>query len=162
MEITQERVRELFDYREDGALVWKVKKARHINIGDVAGHATERGYVEVRFDRRPCLAHRIVFLWHHGWLPVQVDHRDANKANNRIDNLRPATQPQNEWNKAAPASNTSGFKGVHWHAPSQTWHARISVERTRRHLGAFASPEDAHAAYVEAALKYHGEFARVA
>ena len=36
--ITQERLKELFDY-QDGQLIWKVKKAQCVKIGSVAGWA---------------------------------------------------------------------------------------------------------------------------
>lgn len=88
-----------------------------------------------------------------------VDHRDGNGLNNRRDNLRVATPRENASNCRLYSSNTSNFKGVYWHNASGKWNAQIRVNNKRISLGYFDDPEEAHAAYCEAARKYHGEFA---
>lgn len=88
----------------------------------------------------------------------EVDHIDRNGLNNTRSNLRIATVVQNQANARISKSNTTGFKGVRKHKGK--FMARISVNGNRLFLGMFATPELAHAAYMEAAIKYHGEFAR--
>lgn len=162
MEMKQARVRELFDYREDGALIWKVS-ASQMRPGDVAGCLSKRngGYVVVRFDGVLRLAHRIIFLWHHGYLPVQVDHRDHDRSNNRIGNLRAADNGNNMRNRGAQANNTSGYKGVSLHKPTGRWVAMISYGGKQRYLGLYDTPEDAALIYAINAFRHHGEFARL-
>jgi hypothetical protein len=91
--------------------------------------------------------------------PVLVDHEDLNKANNQRYNLRIANKSQNQHNQGIRKNNTSGFKGVTWNKSFGRWHARIRVNTTRKHLGYFDTPEEAHAAYQKAAIDLHGEFA---
>ena len=55
--------------------------------------------------------------------------------------------------------NTSGFKGVTLCRRSGKWIAKIKDNKTLVFLGRFDSPQKAHDAYCEAALKYHGKFA---
>jgi len=92
------------------------------------------------------------------------DHIDGNGLNNvyapgeLINNLRPATKSQNSANVGQRSDNTSGKKGVSRRGPK--WRAAISYLGQTIHLGYFTTPELAHEAYCQAALKYHGEFAR--
>lgn len=91
-----------------------------------------------------------------------VDHANRNKLDNRRSNLRTCTRAQNMHNSAKPVTNTSGFKGVSrdWRK-SVPWYARIRLGGNRtKYLGAFETPELAHAAYAKAAVKLRGEFGR--
>ena len=91
---------------------------------------------------------------------MQVDHVDGNGLNNTRDNLRIATNSQNQHNKRKNKNNTSGFKGVGWDAPSGKWRARIMTDSNRTVLGYFDTPEAAYVAYCKASEKMHGEFGR--
>jgi hypothetical protein len=62
---------------------------------------------------------------------------------------------------ASSRHNTSGFKGVCRCRESGKWRASISKNGRWIHLGRFATPQAAHAAYADAARKLFGEFARV-
>lgn len=90
-----------------------------------------------------------------------VDHIDRNSLNNCRSNLRIANASQNASNRLKQANNTSGFKGVGWHKQRGKWDAAIRVNGKRIHLGLFDTPHAAYAAYCEAAIQYHGRFARV-
>lgn len=90
----------------------------------------------------------------------QVDHIDGDSLNNRRANLRKATNAQNQANRGAQANNTSGYKGVYWSKADRKWKAFIRVNKKMLHLGYFSKPEDAHKAYIDAAKKYFGEYAR--
>ena len=92
---------------------------------------------------------------------MKVDHVDGNGLNNRRANLRQASHSQNICNQRRRADNRSGFKGVSpSRRTSRKWMARITVEGQRKRLGYFDTPEEAHAAYVEASRRLHGNFAR--
>lgn len=87
-----------------------------------------------------------------------VDHIDGNGLNNCRDNLRICTNSENVKNRKIQINNTSGYKGVTWHKREQKWRAQIQMNNKQIQLGSFDNPEDAYAAYCEAAEKYHGEF----
>ena len=89
-----------------------------------------------------------------------ADHIDCDTLNNRRSNLRLATKADNNRNTKNRRSNTSGRKGVCWCKANSKWQAYISVMDRQIHLGFYDDIEAAHAAYCEAAKKYHGEFAR--
>lgn len=89
----------------------------------------------------------------------EVDHKNRNTLDNRIENLRLATSSQNQSNKGMRSDNTTGVRGVTWHKASKKWRACISINGEHKHLGTFVNQDDAICAYNKAALLYHEEFA---
>lgn len=135
--LTQERVKELFDYREDGQLIRKVRTSNCINIGDVAGSPSSKGYLGIWIDGRSYLNHRLIFLFHHGYLPEGfLDHRDKDKLNNRIKNLREASPSCNAKNRKQMLS-TSGVKGISWHKDRRKWTVQIKVDGKKSYVGLY-------------------------
>lgn len=101
----------------------------------------------------------------HRWLMLRgakgaasVDHISGDRTDNRKANLRLCTQAENSRNTRLGRNNTSGAKGVSLTAAG-TWRARIWLDRQEIHIGAFATVEEARAAYDRAAIVLHGEFA---
>jgi hypothetical protein len=159
--ITQELVKELFDYvPETGELVWKQKLSRNDKgqVGAVAGVVNNRGRRHIKVDGKLYLGHRIVFLYHHGYLPKSIDHIDRNPLNNKIDNLRECTQSQNIINATKRSKCTSIYKGVHWNKNGK-WQSSIAINGKQIYLGSFNEESDAAQAYNLAAEQYFGEFA---
>jgi hypothetical protein len=121
------------------------------------------GYVEIGVDGRRYQAHRLAFLMMTGaWPEDCLDHINGARADNRWSNIRQASACENARNSCRPVNNRSGFKGVSWKARNRKWVAQIAVQNRKIHIGLFDTAEAAHAAYVTAARRYHGEFARAA
>jgi hypothetical protein len=90
-----------------------------------------------------------------------VDHINGNTLDNRKSNLRFVTPSQSQCNQHGHRDSLTGLKGVCWDNQKKRWRAGIRSEPYKtRHLGFFATPEEAHQAYAKAALIYHGEYAR--
>lgn len=115
-------------------------------------------YRKQRVDGKQCiiLMHRVILGINDS--SVRADHRDLDGLNNRRTNLRACSNAENGRNRGAQNNNTSGLKGVY--GRGGRWRAEIASKGVRKHLGYFANPEAAHAAYCAAAAKMHGEFAR--
>ncbi len=143
--IGYERVRELFDYDlNNGCLIWKIKLNNFIKIGAVAGYTNEQGYRMVGIDSKPYGVHRIIWLWHYGYLPEnQIDHIDQDPQNNHINNLREVSMACNLRNTGNRKTNTSGVKGVGWHRLTKTWWAAIGVMGKKINLGYHKNFDDA-------------------
>lgn len=89
------------------------------------------------------------------------DHIETKRTlDNRRSNLRVATNTQNMWNSVKRKPGVSGFKGVALHGCGK-WQAMIRIGNGKRvYLGLFPTVEEAREAYRQAALHYHGEFAK--
>jgi hypothetical protein len=153
---------------ETGKLYWKKqtsKQALRARVGAEAGCLDKAsGYMNVRFRGERYQVHRVAWKIFYGTLPanVDIDHRDLNKSNNKIENLRRASRSNNCMNTAIRSNSTSGYKGVSLRADMNKWRARITVGGKRRCIGYFETREQAHDAYSRAMIEAHGEFARVA
>ena len=88
-----------------------------------------------------------------------VDHRDQNRENNHISNIRIATSSQNRANAKKSANNTSGFKGVNWRGNRRHWRVVVQLDKKKIYIGSFHDKVEAAKAYDEAAKKHFGEFA---
>lgn len=152
-ELTAERVRELFSYdSENGVLIRRVRCGR-IKQGSVAGTSGAMGYIRVCVDGRDYLLHRLVWLAVHGrWPSEGLDHIDGNPSNNRLSNLREATQGENMQNQRM-AQRGKNLLGAY--KRGSRWTACICVNGRQKHLGQFDTEELAHAAYVAAKRIHH-------
>lgn len=92
---------------------------------------------------------------------VMVDHKDGDGLNNRRSNLRPCTNAENLRNRGPQINNKTGAKGVHLCNRSKKFVSKITVDGKIIYLGAFTNVQEASTAYDRAAIKYHGQFARI-
>ena len=152
--LTQEAMKKEVEYRDghfyklsDGSLVTETPIRK-----------TQR-YIRVRVCGVVQRLHRMVFLYHKGYLPKIIDHIDNDRSNNRIENLREATQQQNCLNRVAHKNNRSGYKNVHWHSAMNKWSVLVNVGGSRKTIGYFDDVELAGLVAEEARAKFHGEFA---
>lgn len=161
--ITQEELQELFEYREDGNLICKVNLKPRRKIGDVMGSNVGR-YRAACIKGTRYYIHRLIFLYHNGWLPKEIDHINRNPLDNRIENLRPATASQNKRNRQSKKNSTSNYVGVSWCKPLSKWQAFIrqaGTDNKNLFLGYFIDEIEAAKAYNKAAIIQHKEFANL-
>jgi hypothetical protein len=143
-------LRELFDYNpESGLLSWRVRpecgKAWNAKYAGTPAGTKQRAGLGVALAYRKYGAHVIIWAWMTGeWPATSIDHKDRNQYNNAWHNLRLATPAQQCQNRSR---TTSLPKGV-----------RRSRNRYVAILGSFATPEEAHEAWLLAAPSIHGDF----
>ena len=160
--LTAETVRKLLDYEpETGVFRWRVDVNSRARKGMVAGCGNGEGYTRIKVFGNSYRAHRLVWLHVYGdWPPEQIDHVNGLRDDNRLVNLRLATNSQNSANKPAQRNNALGLKGVCFRSDSGKFESKIMFNSQQKHLGRFQTAEEAHAAYCAAAEKFFGEFAR--
>jgi hypothetical protein len=160
-QLTADRLRQVFDYNPDtGEFIRKIQTSNRAKMGQPSGTVNGQGYVIIRLDGVQYLGHRLAWLYMTGEMPTAlIDHRNEDRTDNRWSNLRQADNAQNLWNRGASSRNKSGYKGVSYDRRTGRWRASIKARDAHRFLGRFATPEQAHAAYVAAASELHQQFA---
>jgi hypothetical protein len=152
-----------------GTLLWRErldvpKEWNSRRAGRYAGTLSKRdGYVivQVHSHRWTSRAHRIVWAMTKGaWPKGQLDHKNGIRNDNRLRNLREATQSNQTINSETRSDNSLGIRGVRLHKPSGRFQARIGISGRVYHLGLFLTSEEAAGAYRDAAKRLHGDFVR--
>jgi len=154
-----DEARRLFFYHAETGLILRRVFWRGSNVGEEPGtQRTDADGMTYRIlallgDR--FMAHRVAWLLHYGvWPSLQIDHRDGNGLNNRIENLREVTNQQNAMNMKLNRTSTTGISGIRWHKLAKKWNVRITVQQQEIYLGLFESFEDAVRVRKEAESKY--------
>jgi hypothetical protein len=125
---------------KDGLLYNKITRNSHCVKGTLAGSKKGK-YRLIMIQKKAFLVHRIAYFMKHGNCPEYIDHIDNNSQNNHIDNLRPATKVQNQWNQGLNKANTSGVKGLSWAKSQNKWLACIRYKGKNNNLGYFETKE---------------------
>lgn len=95
-----EVLREVLTYNpHTGELRWSNNAPR--NRGRVAGRVNAGGYRELRLGGRCYRGSRVAYAMHHGIdpYPLQIDHINRIRDDDRIDNLRVCTPSENCYNR---------------------------------------------------------------
>ena len=165
IKLIPEEIKECLSYDEyTGLLTWikKSSKYSHVPIGSVVGSLQADGYLQIMFEKRNYLAHRIAWFLKTGKQPPEfIDHKDTIKTNNIWTNLREATSNQNQHNKGKSKNNTSGYKGVTFNIAASKWKAQIRVNGQQIYLGYFDTLEEAYLTYCTASEELHNKFSNV-
>ncbi len=162
-DLPPETLRELLDYNPDtGRFHWHRRDVSLFTNCATRGAATISATWNTRFAgkealttemmgyragyifRHKYLAHRVAWVIVTGEWPLQVDHINGDRADNRWLNLREVTPSQNMRNQKRSCKNTSGVVGVHKSTRSPgKWVAAIGTDDGRAVLGTFDTKEEA-------------------
>jgi hypothetical protein len=152
--LTQEKLKALFSYNaRTGVFKNKTKRGSRAMPGDEAGSLMRSGYVEITVLGVRTYAHRLAWFYVHGVWPLQVDHVNGVRSDNRIKNLRAASAADNAQNLCKRTRNTSGYTGAFKHRGR--WRAQIKCGNVQHFLGVFDTPLEAHNAYKTAKKQLH-------
>jgi len=153
-ELTQNRLKELLHYNPDtGIFSYKIRGGKGKRL--TCGHMHE-GYMRMTVDGKRYMTHRLIWLYVYGHLPKeQIDHKNQNKSDNRISNLRAVDARGNCKNRPLRKDNKSGFNGVCWIKRLGKWASQVNNGHTNVTLGMFLNKEDAINARKAADVQYN-------
>ncbi len=143
-----------------GILSLKQQVMRRTDIGSQIGTFDDQGYVRFQFHKKYFKVHRVAWLLTYGYWPNQIDHINGVRSDNRLKNLREASNVENARNRNIDTRNKSGFRGVCWVKRDCRWRAQIKINGRKFALGHYHTPEEASKAYEKAAQDAFGDFYR--
>ena len=136
------KAKQVYDYDPSGELRLK-------SNGMIVSTPQSRGYRQVYLEARQYLLHRLIFFWHHGYLPKVVDHIDGDKTNNKIENLQGCDQHINISKAKIFSTNTTGFKGVSYNKSAKKYESYFWKNYQKIHCGLWNTAEEAFKAREE-------------
>ena len=143
-------VRRLYTYEPDtGELICNTAR-NQMPKGSSACVNHQRGYLMVKVGKHYMLAHRVIWAIHYGEQPpAEIDHKNRDKKDNRINNLRAATAVENKQNSVG-----KGYSRLR----SGRYQARVKLGGRLISCGTYDTPEEAHAAYINKKKELHSSF----
>lgn len=165
---------ECFDYKSDtGEFFWKHRPDHHFQQPEHAEnwnkqHAGNKAFLgidkdgylrcEVRYEGRRyrLTAGRVAVFMAYGIETETVDHKNHVTGDNRLANLRPATNQENIWHRKSQGPRSRRLRGAF--PSSANWTSKIRHRGQIIRLGTFKTEEEAHLAYEAAAKRLRGEF----
>lgn len=157
--VSHERLLALLAYdRETGLFRWKVGRSWRAKEGSVAGNKAQPGEpIHIGIDGVFYQAHQLAWFYVNGeWAGCELDHKDGDKSNNAISNLRPVDRFGNMQNLRKPHANNRGSKLLGAYKGKRgRWFSTILANGENHYLGTFGTAEEAHAAYVNAKRELH-------
>ena len=136
-----------------GNFRWKIRPSNNIQIGNIAGCITNKGYRQIYINNKPHTASKLAWLYMEGYYPENlIDHKDRIKDNDKWNNLRCVSHSCNMRNKFLSKNNISGIKGVCKF--NGKWFAYINNLNKQISLGSFITKVKAVKARYKAEVKY--------
>ena len=154
MMITQDELKQVLHY-DPSTGIWTWIKATGFKNqpGKVAGYVRPDGYRKIRINKREYRSSRLAFLYMTGSFPMnEADHINRNPRDDRWSNLRDATRQQQQLNQKKRETKHGLPKGVTKNGTG--FAATITRNYKNKHYGTYKTPEEAHAAYLEALKDY--------
>ena len=123
--MTQSRLKKLVRYDYKTGIFTSLKQRGSKKVGSVVG--TKSIYIQTTIDYNQYYLHRLAWLYSYGYMPVEIDHINHDKHDNRLSNLREVNKSENGSNRPLQSNNISGTHGVGMHRGR--WRARIMVNQ---------------------------------
>jgi len=170
-ELTQEYLQSVINYdKETGIFTWKERDICEFYsiqtyamwskkcLNKPAGHLNIRGYLRITLNGKSRTLHRLAWLYTYGYMPINyIDHINGVKTDNRICNLREATNSENCQNikKCQSNNKSTGLLGVCFRKRENKFQSYICINGKNRSLGYFNTAIEAHNVYLKAKRKLH-------
>lgn len=159
----KEWIKENLRYDPETGYLWWTKPRPKVNLDRPAGYCHGSSYIHIETSliggKRLCYrAHQLAWFLYYGEDVGLLDHIDNDPTNNRIENLRPATQQANSLNRRPWGK--SGYKGVYKN--HKRWKSQIRYNKKETYLGTFDTKEEAAMAFDKKCEEYKRRYPELA
>ena len=149
--LTKELLLNTLEYRREEGSFYYIRSGHGKISGQKAGCVRGTGYTVIIIKGKQYKAHRLVWLAEYGEFPSgQIDHKDKNKGNNHISNLRIVTDQENKQNKDCAKGYSINNRG--------SYSVTLSFLGKQKFIGRYKTEEEAKAAYIEAKKKHYAGY----
>ena len=108
----QDTLNALFTYDPDTGILRNKVKRGPSKPGVAAGSIHWKGYLVISINQSQYRVHRLIWKMAYGKDPGTLDHINRDRLDNRLENLRAASDAENSHNHKMYNSNTSGCTGL--------------------------------------------------
>lgn len=115
---------------------------------------SKNGYLRGGINTETFYAHRIIYMMITGSDPLDIDHDNGVRHDNRWLNIFSKSRGDNLKNRKLSKNNTSGYHGVSFSIHHQLWIVSIYHNNKKIHLGWFKDKNDAIATRKTAEIHY--------
>ena len=142
MDINNEVLKAISYDKLTGNLTWR-KSAPGRRVGRPAGSIKQNGYIQVHVSGKSYQAHHVAWYLTYNYWPIEIDHINGIRTDNRIENLRDVTHSENQKNRGMNKNNKSGYCGINYVESRKKWEVRIQENGKRTRYGMFSDLRDA-------------------
>ena len=155
-DLTATRLRELLHYDPETGIFTRLAAVSNIPAGSSFGSAAKNLYLRGHLDGRLYYCHRLAVLYMTGkWPPIDSEHENGNRADNRWGNLRVANRSQNKQNISAATRSASGIRNVYFDKASGRWQVKIMLDYRSKSFGYYSTAQEAGAVAIQAKASIH-------
>lgn len=145
--ITNDELKEILSYDGMTGVFKRFKYSR-----SKMGSTTYDGYIQIKVKYKLYAASHLAWFYAYGvWPKEQIDHINGDTKDNRISNLREATQRENQSNRLC--HRQGHIVGTTFDTARNKWRAQITIDKKAYNLGRFATQQEASDAYQRALAK---------
>ena len=148
MNITQQRLKELFNYEPKTGIFTYRQTVGSMRKGEQAGWVNATGYRWIGVDGNMVRAAVLAWIFMFGVEPKEVEYIDGDRDCNRIENLKESNSHDIRVNNAKRKGGK--LLGTSFYKRSGTWIAYIRNKGKRHHIGYYRTEIAAHKAYLRA------------
>lgn len=144
LKLSHEYLLEILEYFPDtGIFIWKVKFSRKICIGKEAGCKNKsHGRYQIKINKNKYYRSRLAWFYVHGkWPSDQIDHKNRIRDDDRIKNLREATNQENMWNTIRSIKKDNLPKCIYY--SGNKFQVQLRHKNKKKYLGTFSNLDDA-------------------